>query len=107
MSLKSKIETSIKQKGHLTLDEVFEIAQDGGYKQRTAERTTQLIAKTGLMKPEYNLKGHLIGYKLINTYPEALQCDLTHDTPLTKDFIPLQLFKPRETILKPKSPYDY
>lgn len=66
MSLKETLKNKIKTEGSLSLDEIYQICRDCGYKQSNAERRLRELTNSGEVAPIYNDSNKYIkGYKRV------------------------------------------
>jgi hypothetical protein len=72
MSLKSQIYQEVKRLGYCPLDIIHGLAEQGGYKQSTAEKKCRELAEIKSIVPVYNDKGYLTAYRMPS---EAQNCD--------------------------------
>jgi len=85
ISLKQILQSEIKDRGYLPLDEVHTIASEQGHKQSTAERKLRHSESPTIQAVE-NDKGMIIGYQWIGEKIEVPNNEIVSDEELTDMF---------------------
>lgn len=80
--LKDKLNTLIEQEGYLTLQQVYQVTESMGHKQRTAERVLNPSLSPNVITIK-NDKGHIVAYKWnknmgVLTHQDEAKTSVTH-----------------------------
>jgi len=71
MSLKSELNNLIREKGQVSIQEVYSYCYEHGYKQSNAERRLRQSESPDI-QPIYSDKGHIKGYKWKDRFTKEL-----------------------------------